>query len=159
MTFANNAPSPDEPLPDKPRKRQHLGHDIRCYMTPVDIMIHVPGCNCPDDIPGIARPNRFPYEEIAEDYLRRLEQERGHMPDWYHMFKLWEESGEVPRQYLIWQGLHRHGRTAESKFAEELADVVITTFAIAHTFGIDLDEAIQSKHTILMTRAMRDDQT
>jgi NTP pyrophosphatase (non-canonical NTP hydrolase) len=81
------------------------------------------------------------------------------MPDWYHMFKLWEEAGEVPREYLIWQGLHRHGRTADNKFAEELADVVITTFAISHTFGIDLDEAIQSKHTVLMTRAMRDNES
>jgi NTP pyrophosphatase (non-canonical NTP hydrolase) len=129
---------------------------IACYASANGTIVHAPGCTCPTDgIPGVT--NRFSYEEIAADYLRRLEQERGRMPDWYHMFKLWEEAGEVPREYLIWQGLHRHGRTAENKFPVELADVVITTFAIAHIFGIDLDAAIQAKHTVLMTRAMKEE--
>jgi NTP pyrophosphatase (non-canonical NTP hydrolase) len=101
--------------------------------------------------------NRFTYEEIAADYLRRLEQERGHMPDWYHLFKLWEEAGEVPREYLIWQGLHRHGRNEGNKTPKELADVVITAFAVAHIFGWNLDDEIQDKHTVLMTRAMKEE--
>jgi NTP pyrophosphatase (non-canonical NTP hydrolase) len=74
------------------------------------------------------------------------------------MYKLWEEAGEVPREYLRYQGLHRTGRTTEDKFAEELADVVICVFAVAHIFGIDLDAAVQRKHTILMTRAMKEGQ-
>jgi NTP pyrophosphatase (non-canonical NTP hydrolase) len=100
--------------------------------------------------------NRFDYEDIAMDYLRRLTDELGVMPDWYHMFKLWEEAGEVPREFLKWQGLHRTGRTTEDKFAEELADVVICAFAVAHVYAIDLDTAIQRKHTVLMTRAMKE---
>jgi NTP pyrophosphatase (non-canonical NTP hydrolase) len=102
-------------------------------------------------------PNKFSYEDIAADYLRRLEQERGRMPDWYHMFKLWEEAGEVPRAYLIGLGLHRHGRNEGDGVPMELADVVITAFAIAEIFGWDLDEYIQKKHTILMTRAMKEE--
>jgi NTP pyrophosphatase (non-canonical NTP hydrolase) len=128
-----------------------------CYKSEIGIDMHGPDCKCPDEnLPGVT-PNRFTYEAIAEDYLRRLEQEKGRMPDWYHMMKLWEEAGEVPREYLIWLGMHRHGRAGDSKFPEELADTVICAFAIAHIFGIDLDEAIQSKHTVLMTRAMSDE--
>jgi NTP pyrophosphatase (non-canonical NTP hydrolase) len=129
-----------------------------CYSTPAGIMLHQPGCDCPTiEASTSPIPNKFSYEDIAEDYLRRLEQEKGRMPDWYHMMKLWEEAGEVPREYLIWQGMHRHGRTGDSKFPEELADTVICAFAIAHIFGIDLDGAIQTKHTVLMKRPMSDE--
>jgi NTP pyrophosphatase (non-canonical NTP hydrolase) len=130
-----------------------------CYRTVGGIMLHKEGCDCPDleqyDAPV---PNRFDYESIAQDYLMRLADERGVQPDWYHMYKLWEEAGEVPRAYLKWQGLHRTGRTTEDKFAEELADVVISAFAVAHINAIDLDAAVQRKHTVLMTRAMKEGQ-
>jgi NTP pyrophosphatase (non-canonical NTP hydrolase) len=139
-----------------------IGEDISpdgCYKPPMGILIHQPGCHCPDDPDGTAPvPNRFDYEDIAQDYLMRLTSELGVQPDWYHMYKLWEEAGEVPREYLRYQGLHRTGRTTEDKFAEELADVVICVFAVAHIFGIDLDAAVQRKHTILMTRAMKEGQ-
>ena len=96
--------------------------------------------------------NSFPYPEIAQDYLIRKNAELGVQPDWYYMFKLWEESGEVPREYLRWQGLHRSGRTAQDNFAKELGDVVIIAFAVAHLYAIDLDAVIQRKHTVLMRR-------
>ena len=119
------------------------------YMLCLDCSIRLP-----------ERHGRYTYEQIALDYLMRLNAERGPMPDWYHLMKLWEEAGEVPKEYLKWQGLHRHADETEGsgeKVQEELADTVITCFALAHLWGWDLDAAIQKKHAILMRRAMSDD--
>ena len=99
----------------------------------------------------------FTNAEVAQDYLKRLERERGEMPFWYHFFKFNEEAGEIHREFLRWQGLHRSGRVGQDKFAEELADAVITLYAIADMYTIDLDAQIQKKHTVLMTRSMKEE--
>jgi hypothetical protein len=36
--------------------------------------------------------------------------------------------------------------------AEELADTVISAYAMALLLGVDLDAAIEAKHEVLMTR-------
>jgi len=99
----------------------------------------------------------FSNSEVAADYLVRLELRMPGLPEWYHFFKLWEESGEVPKAYLQMMGMHRHGDDVdEDHLLEELADTVITCYAIALQRHRDLDAAIRSKHTVLMTMAMKD---
>jgi hypothetical protein len=98
----------------------------------------------------------FSNVQIAKDWIRRLADERSDLPEWWFAGKVQEEAGESWRAYIRLVGFHRHvGTTAQ--YAEELADTVISAYAAAIKRGIDLDGAIQRKHTILMSREMREE--
>lgn len=100
----------------------------------------------------------FTNKQIAANYLQRLEEERGTvsepMPDWYHAGKVIEEAGEAWREYVRLSGWHRHMPETQDAYAEELADTVISAYAAAQVRGIDLDDTIQRKHTVLMSHSM-----
>jgi NTP pyrophosphatase (non-canonical NTP hydrolase) len=98
----------------------------------------------------------FSKSEVAMDYLARLATER---PECYgnpayFPAKLAEEAGEAVKEGNKRIGFSRH-LPDQAKEAEELADVVISAYAQAIMAGIDLDYAIQSKHTVLMSRSWK----
>jgi NTP pyrophosphatase (non-canonical NTP hydrolase) len=95
----------------------------------------------------------FSKSEVAMDYLARLAIER---PECYgnpayFPAKLAEETGEAVREGNKRIGFSRH-LPDQDKEAEELADVIISAYAQAIMAGINLDSAIQAKHTVLMSR-------
>src|SRR5262249_39141729 len=93
---------------------------------------------------------------VAADYLSRLR--RAGQLKWAtaqgRINKFSEEAGEVVK---VWNRLHGFARSTDTPehLAEELADTVICAYALALVEGIDLDEAIQKKHTVLMRREIR----
>jgi hypothetical protein len=99
------------------------------------------------------RVPRFTNSEIARDFLARLRKEGVNKPVWFHFMQLGLEAGEAQQAYVNIEGLSRHEDTIDH-LAEELADTVITAYICAAVSGIDLDSAIQKKHTVLMTREL-----
>jgi NTP pyrophosphatase (non-canonical NTP hydrolase) len=94
-------------------------------------------------------------QTVAHNWLARLTAEGATMPEWWHVLKLAEETGEAVRAWLRVRGLAReHAEPAE--LAGELADVVITAYAVAELRGLDLPQAIGVKHAVLMTRDLGD---
>ncbi|WP_163549465.1 MazG nucleotide pyrophosphohydrolase domain-containing protein [Candidatus Frankia nodulisporulans] len=69
-----------------------------------------------------------------------------------------EETGEFVQAARRYLGLAR--RTGDlDQVAAELADVVITAFVTARTFGIDLPAQITTKAGVIVTRGWRDTPT
>lgn len=102
----------------------------------------------------ITRASAFSNVVVAQDYLDRLAEER---PDCYNNpaffpAKTSEEAGEAVKEGNKRLGFSRHQPDLD-KEAEELADTVISAYAQALMAGIDLDAAIQAKHTILMNHS------
>jgi NTP pyrophosphatase (non-canonical NTP hydrolase) len=98
----------------------------------------------------------FSNHEVAADYLSRLADER---PECfcnpaYFPAKLAEEVGEAVKEGNKRIGFSRH-LPDQDKEAEELADSVISAYAQAIMAGINLDNAIQKKHTVLMSRSWK----
>lgn len=99
---------------------------------------------------------QFSNRQVSLDYLTRLSEER---PDQYgnphfSSAKLAEEAGEAVKEANKRLGFSRHPYDRD-KEAEELADVVICAYSQALMAGIDLDAAIQQKHTVLMNRSWK----
>jgi len=90
-------------------------------------------------------------EVVAENWLRRLAAEGAAQPEWWHVLKLAEETGEACRAWLAAEGRSRTS-AGEDELARELADVVITAHCVAALRGLDLPAAIGVKHAVLMTR-------
>lgn len=66
-----------------------------------------------------------------------------------------EEVGEFVGAYRRWSGQARRPGTAEEMHAE-LADVVITAYVTAEEMGIDLDEVMRAKLSVIFTRGWRE---
>jgi NTP pyrophosphatase (non-canonical NTP hydrolase) len=92
-------------------------------------------------------------ETAALNWLARLTAEGVALPEWWHVLKLAEESGEACRAWLRAGGLAR-SRGSDEELGEELADVVITAWVIALLRGLDLAAAIGDKHAELLTRKL-----
>jgi NTP pyrophosphatase (non-canonical NTP hydrolase) len=102
----------------------------------------------------VSRP--LPNEQVARAYLARLEHAReGLPPVWHFVLKLGEEAEEAMRAWHRSTGLCRE-LDHLGHVAEELADTVISAYALAAILGLDLDAAIQAKHHVLMTRDLRE---
>jgi NTP pyrophosphatase (non-canonical NTP hydrolase) len=98
----------------------------------------------------------FTNRQIALDYLTSLSEQR---PDCYDSpsyfpAKLAEEAGEAVKEGNRRLGFSRHAPDIDAE-AEELADVVISAYAQAIMAGINLDDAVQRKHTKLMNRSWK----
>jgi NTP pyrophosphatase (non-canonical NTP hydrolase) len=90
--------------------------------------------------------------QAAHAYLERVRRARPKQATLEaRMFKLMEEAGEVQKAF---NRLHGYARVFGSKaeLADELADVVICAYALAEVEEIDLNAAIDTKHTTLVTR-------
>lgn len=100
----------------------------------------------------------FTNRQIALDYLTRLSEERPECHDnpAFYPAKLAEEAGEAVKEGNKRVGFSRH-KPDLAKELEELADTVISAYAQALMAGGDLDAAIQSKHTVLMSRSWKVD--
>lgn len=90
-------------------------------------------------------------QTVAHNWLARLAAEAVPLPEWWHVLKLSEETGEAVRAWFRVRGLARSPGTP-GELAEELADVVITAYALAEHLGLDLPAAIGAKHAVLLTR-------
>jgi NTP pyrophosphatase (non-canonical NTP hydrolase) len=90
-------------------------------------------------------------ETVAHNWLARLAAEAVPLPEWWHVLKLSEETGEAVRAWFRVRGLAREP-APPAELAEELADVVITAYGLAELLGLDLPAAIGAKHAVLMTR-------
>lgn len=66
-----------------------------------------------------------------------------------------EEAGEAAGAVRRYLGQARRTGTFEDAMAE-LADVIITTYVMAHQLGGDLDEAIDQKAAKIFTRGWKD---
>lgn len=62
-----------------------------------------------------------------------------------------EEVGEFVQAYRRWTGLVRKSGTHE-RMADELADVIIVAHVVARYLGIDLDNAVAAKVTVIAAR-------
>lgn len=67
-----------------------------------------------------------------------------------------EEAGELVGAYRRWAGKARRRGTL-GELAGEIADVLITTAVFAELAGIDLDEAVESKLTVIYARGWREE--
>jgi hypothetical protein len=94
-------------------------------------------------------------DEAAFDWLARLRLDAVELPEWWHVVKLGEEAGEAQRAYLKLVGLARLPGGGD-ELAAELADVVITAYAVAQLRGLDLPAAVALKHGELLTRDLGD---
>ncbi|MFA5184624.1 MAG: MazG-like family protein [Patescibacteria group bacterium] len=62
--------------------------------------------------------------------------------------KLTEEVGELAAEVLAhhkWQRQEKLDRRSQDDLGHEMADVVITTFLLADTIGVDMEKALRSK--------------
>lgn len=98
-------------------------------------------------------------------YLRDIAAEILVSLDWYQPVEnremvqslaLAEEVGEFIGAYRRWSGNARRSGTYD-KMAEELADVVISSYVMARVLGMDLDEEIESKIKVVFARPWKDD--
>jgi NTP pyrophosphatase (non-canonical NTP hydrolase) len=95
-------------------------------------------------------------EQVAAAYLARVALARGGLPPvWHFVLKLGEEAEEAMTAWHRSTGLCRQ-RDHLGHVAEELADTVISAYALAAVLGIDLDDAIAAKHRDLTTRDLRE---
>ena len=77
--------------------------------------------------------------------------ERRLPPEWAQVLCVAEEAGEFTAAYRRYTGwARRDGDLGE--VAAELADVVITAYVAAERLGIQLDQAILAKQTVIMSR-------
>jgi NTP pyrophosphatase (non-canonical NTP hydrolase) len=90
-------------------------------------------------------------ERAAEGWLARLARDGRTLPQWWHVLKLAEEAGEAVRAWSRATGYAR-GLGTDEELAAELADVVITAYAVACLRGLDLPAAVAEKHWLLLTR-------
>jgi NTP pyrophosphatase (non-canonical NTP hydrolase) len=67
-----------------------------------------------------------------------------------------EEAGELVGAYRRWAGKARRTGTRRD-LEDEVADVLIVTAVFAERAGIDLDEAIAAKLTVIYSRGWRQD--
>lgn len=75
-----------------------------------------------------------------------------------NVIKLGEEAGEVAGAYLRCTGqARRTGTTAE--LHEEVADVILTVFSLAHHLDMDLNAVLAAKLRTIHTRGYRDNPT
>lgn len=77
------------------------------------------------------------------------------VPEWAQVLNVVGEAGEFAEAYRRYTG---HARRSGDIFetAEELADVVISSYVAAHRLGVDLDAAIADKGETIMTRGFKD---
>jgi NTP pyrophosphatase (non-canonical NTP hydrolase) len=80
------------------------------------------------------------YKKIAD----RVREKRGTEATAWQAVTLAEEMGEALQEFRRWQGQARSPGT-KNKFAEELADVIITAYVFADLTDVDLDDAVYSK--------------
>lgn len=72
-----------------------------------------------------------------------------------NVIKLGEEAGEVAGAYLRSTGqARRRGTTAE--LHEEVADVILTAFALAHALDMDINAVLAAKLHTIHTRGWRE---
>jgi NTP pyrophosphatase (non-canonical NTP hydrolase) len=90
-------------------------------------------------------------EATAAYLAREAEAHGGLLPLWHYAMKLTEEAQEAADAWHRTTGLCRRTDTLDH-VAEELADTVISAYALAQMLGLDLDAAIAAKHAVLMTR-------
>jgi NTP pyrophosphatase (non-canonical NTP hydrolase) len=104
----------------------------------------------------VSAPAILANDQVARAYLARLEHARDGLPPiWHFVLKVGEEASEAMTAWHRSTGLCR-GRDNLGHVAEELADTVISAYALAQMLGLDLDGAIQAKHHVLMTRDLRE---
>lgn len=72
-----------------------------------------------------------------------------------NVIKLQEEAGEVAGAYLRATGQARRTGTPE-ELHEEVADVILTAFSLAHALGIDINAVITAKLHKIHTRGWRE---
>lgn len=79
-----------------------------------------------------------------KDIADRVREKRGREATAWQAVTLAEEMGEALQEFRRWQGQARTPGTKE-KFAEELADVIITAYVFAELTDIDLDGEVLEK--------------
>jgi NTP pyrophosphatase (non-canonical NTP hydrolase) len=101
----------------------------------------------------------FTIEQISQDYLRGLREERPELADdpAFYPAKLAEEAGEAVKEGNKRLGYSRHEYDPDLE-AEELADVLICAWSQAISAGIDIQSALQRKHAKLMNRSWAQEQ-
>lgn len=72
-----------------------------------------------------------------------------------NVIKLGEEVGEVAGAYLRSNGQARRSGTTE-EFYEEVADVILTAFSLAHVAGMDINAVLARKLDRIHTRGWRE---
>jgi NTP pyrophosphatase (non-canonical NTP hydrolase) len=100
---------------------------------------------------------RVTVAEATAAYLAREAAARGGElpPLWHFAMKLTEEAQEAADAWHRTTGWCRRTDTLDH-VSEELADTVISAYAMALLLGVDLDAAIGAKHEVLMTRPVVD---
>lgn len=76
---------------------------------------------------------------------------RGLVPVWAKVLNVVGEAGEFAEAYRRFTG-HARRLGSYDDMCEELADVVISAATCASQLGIDLDEAVEQKFAIVMSR-------
>jgi NTP pyrophosphatase (non-canonical NTP hydrolase) len=104
-------------------------------------------------VPGIA--GELPgHAAVLADSLRR----NGFNPERAverNLIKLQEEAGEVAGAYLRSTGQARRTGTTQA-LHEEVADVILTAFSLAHHLDMDINAALAAKLRTIHTRGYRD---
>jgi NTP pyrophosphatase (non-canonical NTP hydrolase) len=97
--------------------------------------------------------NPKPTLKDYQDYIIKLEQERGFSSDMYHYtLMLGEEVGELFKAIRKSEKQHIDSQSKIGSVDEELVDVFIFVCAIANKFGIDLETAFRAKEEVNKTR-------
>jgi NTP pyrophosphatase (non-canonical NTP hydrolase) len=93
--------------------------------------------------------NRFSLAEL-QDYVRGMEDDRGfaHEDAARKALLLAEETGEALKAVRKLTGGSLDTEWTPNDLAEELADILIVTAALANRFDIDLEQAIRHKEAI-----------
>ena len=68
-----------------------------------------------------------------------------------------EEAGEFVGAMRRWRGMARRSGT-EQEAQKELADLVIVCYVMARLMGWDLDELIEEKGEVILTRGWKEQQ-
>lgn len=84
---------------------------------------------------------------VAQDYCARYKIEPN---EEFAALKLYEEVGEFAQAFLIHERMSRPEKFMDEKdsqelVAQELADIVGMALFMAHTLGIDIEEALEKK--------------
>ena len=76
-------------------------------------------------------------------------------PVWAQILNVVGEAGEFAEAYRRYSGWARRPGSLDDT-AAELADVVISAYVAAERLGVDLDDCIEAKRLVVMSRGFRD---
>jgi NTP pyrophosphatase (non-canonical NTP hydrolase) len=93
-------------------------------------------------------------EERARYMVSQIYATFPNQPEWRFVSGVAEEAGEVMGAYNRFTGTSRRTGTKD-ELAKELADTVFTAYMAADVLGIDLQDALNTKYAIIITRGWK----